>query len=135
VTEPVERRGLTTALPGGRPPDRAHASAEIELHPRRRLRLGLAVRANDDVRSVYNALVARLGFEEEAARIRSLYLAGAKAEAAAAVSDRLVDDIALVGPVRRIADRLQLWADSPVTTLVLATTDPRTLETMAEIAL
>jgi F420-dependent oxidoreductase-like protein len=86
-------------------------------------------------KNFYNDMVSRLGFEEEAARIQGLYLAGAKAEAAAAVSDRLVDEIALVGPVRRIADRLQLWADSPVTTLVVASTDPRTLETMAEITL
>ena len=45
----------------------------------------------------YNRLAQRYGFEAEAAEIQDHYLAGRKGDAAAAVPDALVDEIALVG--------------------------------------
>ena len=57
----------------------------------------------------YNRLAQRYGFEAEAAEIQDHYLAGRKGDAAAAVPDALVDEIALVGeprPDRRPARRL-----------------------------
>ena len=51
----------------------------------------------------YNRLAQRYGFEAEAATIQDHYLAGRKSDAAAAVPDALVDEIALVG--RPLADR------------------------------
>ena len=60
-------------------------------------------------KNFYNDYAKRLGYEEAAVKIQDLYLDGKKAEAAAAVPDALVDDVALVGPADRIQDRLQAW--------------------------
>jgi F420-dependent oxidoreductase-like protein len=83
----------------------------------------------------YATLVGRYGYEAEAARVQELYLGGKKLEAIAAVPDALVDDVALVGPRERIADRLAAWRESGVTTLIVQTTDRATLRTMAELVL
>ncbi len=83
----------------------------------------------------YNSLVARYGYEDEAKRIQELYLDGKQREAIAAVPDALVDDVALVGPRERIADRLAAWRESGATTLICGTRDPAALRTMAELLL
>ena len=83
----------------------------------------------------YTALAARYGFEAEALRIQDLYLDGKKTEAIAAVPDALVDEVALVGPRERIADRLDAWRESGVTTLLVQTHDPAALRVMAELVL
>ncbi|MGY1829365.1 LLM class F420-dependent oxidoreductase [Geodermatophilus sp. SYSU D01180] len=76
---------------------------------------------------------ARMGFEAECARIQELYLAGAKAEAVAAVPLAMVEKVALVGPRAKIADDLAAWEASLVTTM-LVSGSPETLRTMAELA-
>jgi F420-dependent oxidoreductase-like protein len=86
-------------------------------------------------RNFYNALVRRYGWEGEAERIQELYLDGKQREAIAAVPDELVDAVSLVGPKERIAERLEAWRETPVTTLVLGTTQPEALQTMAELVL
>jgi F420-dependent oxidoreductase-like protein len=86
-------------------------------------------------RNFYNALVRRYGWEDEAERIQELYLAGKQREAIAAVPDALVDAVALVGPKERIAERLEAWRETPVTTLVLGTPQPEALQTLAELVL
>jgi len=63
-------------------------------------------------KNFYNDYAKRLGYEEAAVKIQDLYLDGKKAEAAAAVPDELVDDVALVGPEDRIRDRLQIWKEA-----------------------
>jgi F420-dependent oxidoreductase-like protein len=83
----------------------------------------------------YNALVARYGYEDEARELQELYLGGKKMEAIASVPDALVDEVALVGSRERIADRLEAWKESPVTTLLIQAHDPATLRTMAELVL
>jgi hypothetical protein len=47
--------------------------------------------------------------------------------------DLHIEEEVLVGPAARIGDRPQLWAASPARTLVLPTTNPRVLATMAEL--
>jgi F420-dependent oxidoreductase-like protein len=86
-------------------------------------------------RNFYNALVRRYGWEAEAERIQELYLAGKQRDAIAAVPDELVDAVSLVGPKERIAERLEAWRDTPVTTLVLGTVQPEALRTLAELLL
>jgi len=86
-------------------------------------------------KNFYNALVRRYGWEEDAERIQELYLAGKQREAIAAVPDALVDAVALVGPKERIRDRLEAWRETPVTTLILGTSDPKALQTLAELVL
>ena len=84
-------------------------------------------------KNFYKRLARRYGFEAEAAAIQDLYLDGKKAEAAAAVPDALVDEIALVGDRERIADRLDAWRESGVTTLVLQARQPEALQALAEL--
>jgi F420-dependent oxidoreductase-like protein len=83
----------------------------------------------------YNDLVRSYGFEAEAETIQNLFLDGKQRDAAAAVPDALVDEIALVGSRERIADRLAAWRESGATTLLVSTRDRRTLQTIAELAL
>jgi alkanesulfonate monooxygenase SsuD/methylene tetrahydromethanopterin reductase-like flavin-dependent oxidoreductase (luciferase family) len=68
-------------------------------------------------RNFYNEVVRRYGYEEAAAKIQDLYLAGRKAEAEAAVPDALVDEVTLCGPKERIRERLAEWKAAGVTTL------------------
>jgi len=63
-------------------------------------------------KNFYNDYAKRLGYEEAAVKIQDLYLEGRKTEAAAAVPDALVDEVALVGPEDRIRDRLQIWKEA-----------------------
>jgi len=86
-------------------------------------------------RNFYFDLACRYGYEAAARRVQDLYLAGRKDEAAAAVPDALVDEVALCGPRERIRDRLAAWREVGVTTLICATRQPEALRTMAELVL
>ncbi len=68
-------------------------------------------------RNFYTDLAGRYGYEAAASEIQDLYLSGRKGEAMVKVPAELIDEIALVGPRERIKERLQLWINSPVTTL------------------
>jgi alkanesulfonate monooxygenase SsuD/methylene tetrahydromethanopterin reductase-like flavin-dependent oxidoreductase (luciferase family) len=82
----------------------------------------------------YNRLVARYGYEAEAARVQQLYLEGKRRDAAAAVPDALIDEVALVGTRERIRDRLDAYREAGVTRLLVATHDLGTLRVLAELA-
>jgi alkanesulfonate monooxygenase SsuD/methylene tetrahydromethanopterin reductase-like flavin-dependent oxidoreductase (luciferase family) len=88
----------------------------------------------------YNALVRRMGYEEAAQTVQDLYLDRRPREAAAAVPVELIDETSLLGDRARIADRIQAFAGSGVTTLSIspvATDLPAriaTLRTVAEAA-
>jgi F420-dependent oxidoreductase-like protein len=71
-------------------------------------------------RNFHLDLIGRLGYAEAAADVQELFLAGRRDEAIKAVPDGLADSISLLGPIGRIKERLQLWRDSPVTTLLIA---------------
>ncbi len=86
-------------------------------------------------RNFHKELVARMGFEAETETVQKLYLAGRKDEAAQAVPDALADEIALVGPVEKIRDRLQAWDETPVTTLNVSARSPAQLRTLADLVL
>ena len=66
----------------------------------------------------YNALVRRYGFEEAAEEVQDLYLAGKKEEAAAALPPGLIDQTALCGPRERVAERLAVYREAGVGTLI-----------------
>ena len=66
----------------------------------------------------YNALVRRYGFEEAAEEVQDLYLAGKKDEAAAALPAELIDMTSLCGPRERIKERLDVYRDAGVGTLI-----------------
>jgi F420-dependent oxidoreductase-like protein len=87
-------------------------------------------------KNFYNDYAIRLGYPEAAKEIQDLFLDGKKAEAAAAVPDQLIDDVALVGPADRIRDRLQAWkeagAKKHVGSLLAGTGDVNALRVLAE---
>ncbi|MFJ3721515.1 LLM class F420-dependent oxidoreductase [Streptomyces sp. NPDC090045] len=84
-------------------------------------------------RNFHADLMARMGYEEEARRIQDLFLAGRKEEAVLAVPDAFADEISLIGPRERIAERLELWRKGPVTDLLVTAPDPHTLRVLAEL--
>src|SRR4051794_21740227 len=69
-------------------------------------------------KNFYNALVRRYGFEDAAEEVQNLYLSGKKDEAAAALPAELIDKTALVGPVDRVKERLELYREAGVGTLI-----------------
>lgn len=86
-------------------------------------------------KNFYNDLACRYGYEGVAAEIQDLYLSGKKAEATALVPDDLVDDVSLIGSRERIAERLEAWKESPVSTIVVTASQPEALRLMAELVL
>ena len=84
-------------------------------------------------KNFYNDLACRYGFEAAAKKIQDLYLDGKKADAAAAVPDELVDEVTLIGPKERIADRLAAWRESGVTTVICGTGQIEAVHALAEI--
>ena len=64
----------------------------------------------------HHEVFARMGYEAEAAVIQDHYLAGDKKSAIAAVPTRMVEDVALIGPWAKIADEIQLWKQTVLTT-------------------
>jgi F420-dependent oxidoreductase-like protein len=68
----------------------------------------------------YNALVRRYGFEGAAEKVQDLYLEGRKDEAAAALPGELIDTVSLVGPADRVRERLGVYRDAGVGTLIVS---------------
>ncbi|CAO5188335.1 putative coenzyme F420-dependent oxidoreductase Rv3520c [Frankia sp. AiPs1] len=95
-----------------------------QVRPRIALHIG---GMGSKTKNFYAALVARYGYVEEANRIQDLFLAGDRKAACAAVPDELVDDLALVGPLPRIADQLAAWREGPLTTVIVEPTDHATM--------
>jgi F420-dependent oxidoreductase-like protein len=90
-------------------------------------------------KNYYNDLTKRLGYEAAAVEIQELFLAGKREAAAAAVPDRLIDEISLIGPKERIRDRLDAWKelarDHRIGTLLLAGADVAAMRVVAEAVL
>jgi hypothetical protein len=90
-------------------------------------------------KNFYNALVRRYGFDQAADEVQDLYLSGKKEEAMAALPVELIDMVALCGPRERVAERLELYREAGVGTLVVsaASFSPEqridTLRTLAEL--
>ncbi|UUU34309.1 LLM class F420-dependent oxidoreductase [Streptomyces sp. CA-210063] len=84
-------------------------------------------------RNFHADLMARMGYEEEARHIQRLFLDGRREEAVLAVPDAFADEISLIGPRERIAERLELWRKGPVTDLLVLAPDPHTLRVLAEL--
>lgn len=91
-------------------------------------------------KNFYNALVQRYGFEDAAREVQDLYLEGRKDEAAAALPGELIDLVSLCGPADVVRERLAVYRDAGVTTLMVSpmawTADDRLaqLRAVAELA-
>jgi F420-dependent oxidoreductase-like protein len=68
----------------------------------------------------YNKLVGRYGFEDAAKKVQDLYLDGKREEAAAALPDELIDLVSLIGPRDVVRERLAVYRDAGVGTLMVA---------------
>jgi F420-dependent oxidoreductase-like protein len=84
-------------------------------------------------KNFYNSYVRNFGYDDLATKLQDLYLSGKKNEAQAAVPDQLVDAVALVGPKERIRDQLARWKASPIKTLLIGTSQPEALRTLADL--
>ncbi|MFE7165974.1 LLM class F420-dependent oxidoreductase [Streptomyces sp. NPDC057616] len=84
-------------------------------------------------RNFHADLMARMGYEEQARHIQQLFLEGRREEAVLAVPDAFADEISLVGPRERIAERLELWRKGPVTDLLALSPDRESLRVLAEL--
>jgi F420-dependent oxidoreductase-like protein len=86
------------------------------------------------VTNFYADMVRRYGFVAEVDRIQEAALDRRMADATAAVSDRLVDALTLVGPVGRVRERAQAYAEAGATSVLAMTTDPTSIRGMGEVA-
>jgi F420-dependent oxidoreductase-like protein len=68
----------------------------------------------------YNQLVQRYGFEDAARTVQDLYLDGRKDEAAAALPAELIDAVSLIGPPDVVRDRIAVFRDAGVGTLMVS---------------
>ena len=75
-------------------------------------------------KNFYNALVRRYGFEDAAQEIQDLYLDGKKEEAGAALPAELIDQLTLCGPRDRVAERLAVYREAGVGTLIASPIAP-----------
>jgi F420-dependent oxidoreductase-like protein len=85
-------------------------------------------------KNFYNAYIRKVGYEAEAEKIQTLFLAGKRQEAIAAVPDALVDALHLVGPADRIRERFAVWKSLPIGTLIVGTMQPEAVRLLAELA-
>jgi F420-dependent oxidoreductase-like protein len=90
-------------------------------------------------KNFYTDYASRLGYPDAARKIQDLYLDGKKDEAALAVPDQLVDDVALCGPRDRIKGRLEAWIAAGKThhvgTMIIGSNQPEALQLIAETVL
>jgi F420-dependent oxidoreductase-like protein len=80
----------------------------------------------------HHEVFARMGYEAQAATIQDHYLAGDKKAAIAAVPTALVEDVALIGPWAKIADEIQRWKQTVLTTFSIGA-DLRDLGKVADL--
>jgi F420-dependent oxidoreductase-like protein len=85
-------------------------------------------------RNFYADLVRRYGFEAEVDAIQGAALEGRMGDATAAVTDEMVDTLALVGPAAFVRDRLQSYGEAGVTSVLAMTKDPDTIRSLGEVA-
>jgi len=90
-------------------------------------------------KNFYKNLVTRYGFGDEAQKVQDLYLDQKYDEAMAALPEELIDKVALCGPKEAIAERLAVYRDAGVGTLLVTpiaqSVDQRVgmLRTLAEL--
>jgi alkanesulfonate monooxygenase SsuD/methylene tetrahydromethanopterin reductase-like flavin-dependent oxidoreductase (luciferase family) len=81
----------------------------------------------------YNQLACRMGFEAAAREVQDLYLDRRHREAMAAVPLEFVDQTSLLGPMERVAERLQAYQEAGVTTVNVTTFAPNHQERVATL--
>ncbi len=67
----------------------------------------------------YNRLAQRYGFADAAKHVQDLYLEGKREEAGAALPDELIDLVSLCGPKDVVRERIAVFRDASVGTLIV----------------
>ena len=75
----------------------------------------------------------RMGYEQVAAEVQELYLAGEKEKAAAIIPNELVDDLHIIGTPGEVRERVAEWEETGVTELVLSLRTPEDIRRVAEV--
>jgi alkanesulfonate monooxygenase SsuD/methylene tetrahydromethanopterin reductase-like flavin-dependent oxidoreductase (luciferase family) len=87
-------------------------------------------------KNFYAEFATRMGYAHEVERIQTLYLAGEKDQAAAAVPADLIDRTNLIGPPGRIRERLSSWKAAEqrgsLDMMLLTTAQPDAMTLLAE---
>jgi F420-dependent oxidoreductase-like protein len=83
-------------------------------------------------RNFYHDLVCRYGYRAAAEQVQDRYLGGRLREAAAAVPDELVDEVALIGPPARLREQLVAFERAGARTLVAMTTEMEAVRALAD---
>ncbi|HWM03472.1 MAG TPA: LLM class F420-dependent oxidoreductase [Actinophytocola sp.] len=78
-------------------------------------------------------LFRRMGYGDVVDEVGRLFLAGRKAEAAAAVPDELVAETAIIGTAEQVRARVREWADHGVTMLMVNCTDAAQVRSVAAV--
>jgi F420-dependent oxidoreductase-like protein len=71
-------------------------------------------------KNFYNQLMQRYGYADAAREVQDLYLDGKKEEAGAALPDELIDTVTLCGPEDVVRERLAIYRDAGVGTLMVS---------------
>jgi alkanesulfonate monooxygenase SsuD/methylene tetrahydromethanopterin reductase-like flavin-dependent oxidoreductase (luciferase family) len=74
---------------------------------------------------VYNAFLAWSGYEEVAATIREGWAAKDREKTTSALSDQLVDDIAIIGDIGACQDRIREYGEGGITTHIISCVSPK----------
>ena len=70
--------------------------------------------------------IDRYGYEDATEKVQDLYLAGKKQEAAAAIPDDLIDQLAFVGPKEHMREQVEAWKALDIDFTLLVGFDART---------
>jgi F420-dependent oxidoreductase-like protein len=76
-------------------------------------------------------LFRRMGYAEVVDEVTAHFRAGRRAEAAAAVPDELISEVAIIGTAEQVRAQVKQWADRGVTMLMVS---PRTVEEVRSVA-
>lgn len=87
----------------------------------------------DQETNLYQGVAARLGYGRQAEEVRYRYRAGETGGAADAVPLEFIDQIALLGPVPRIARCMRAYADAGVTSLSVTPFSATVEQQVAEV--
>jgi F420-dependent oxidoreductase-like protein len=104
---------------------------------RKKLKPGMAFYLGSGMKnySFYYDLAVRYGWEGPAKKVADLFQQGKWGDAANAIPDEMVDEATLCGPPGRIAEQVEEWKKSSVTTMLLVNADVKAMELMAELVL
>ena len=84
-------------------------------------------------KNFYNELIARYGFEREAAQIQDLYLAGNKRQAEALVPASLLESLSLIGPEGYVKERIAAFKAAGITLLDVQPIGPDPIGDVARV--